>query len=202
MESVARSEMKSCCRNHNRVNAGKKGRQMITPLIFIISLVLLLRRFTSKRSRKIIGFLYASFAVWFVYSILTYGSYTLQPGQSVQLRVYSNTDQLEYHSELILEKKDDRKIKLSGMTVWSEQFSDVLFEVEGQKVVKIGDTENGSMEIPNTQQAIQLVEDGIVVNYLGEKVFDVTNNKKFTITITITNVDDKPVHFKAQVVDR
>lgn len=200
MESVARSEMKSCCRNHNRVNAGKKGRQMITPLIFIISLVLLLRRFTSKRSRKIIGFLYASFAVWFVYSILTYGSYTLQPGQSVQLRVYSNTDQLEYHSELILEKKDDRKIKLSGMTVWSEQFSDVLFEVEGQKVVKIGDTENGSMEIPNTQQAIQLVEDGIVVNYLGEKVFDVTNNKKFTITIT--NVDDKPAHFEARVVDR
>ena len=200
MESVARSEMKSCCRNHNRVNAGKKGRQMVTPLIFIISLVLLLRRFTSKRSRKIIGFLYASFAVWFVYSILTYGSYTLQPGQSVQLRVYPNTDQLEYRSELILEKKDDQKIKLSGMTVWYEQFGDVLFEVDGQKVVKIGDTENGSMEIPNTQQAIQLVEDGIVVNYLGEKVFDVTNNKKFTITIT--NVDDKPVHFKAQVVDR
>ena len=27
-----------------------------------------------------------------------------------------------------------------------------------------------------------------------------TNNKKFTITIT--NVDDKPAHFKAQVVDR
>ena len=192
--------MKSCCRNHNRVNAGKKGRQMITPLIFIISLVLLLHRFKSKLSRRIIGFLYASFAVWFVYSILAYGSYTLQPGQSVQLRVYPNTDQLEYSSELILEKKDDQKIKLSGMTVWYEQFGDVLFEVDGQKVVKIGDTENGSMEIPNTQQAIQLVEDGIVVNYLGEKVFDVTNNKKFTITIT--NVDDKPVHFKAQVVDR
>lgn len=173
---------------------------MVTPLIFIISLVLLLRRFTSKRSRKIIGFLYASFAVWFVYSILTYGSYTLQPGQSVQLKVYPNTDQLEYSSELILEKKDDQKIKLSGMTVWSEQFGDVLFEVDGQKVVKIGDTENGSMEIPNTQQAIQLVEDGIVVNYLGEKVFDVTNNKKFTITIT--NVDDKPAHFEARVVDR
>lgn len=173
---------------------------MVTPLIFIISLVLLLHRFKSKRSRRIIGFLYASFAVWFVYSILAYGSYTLQPGQSVQLKVYPNTDQLEYSSELILEKKDDQKIKLSGMTVWSEQLGDVLFEVDGQKVVKIGDTENGSMEIPNTQQAIQLVEDGIVVNYLGEKVFDVTNNKKFTITIT--NVDDKPVHFKAQVVDR
>ena len=86
------------------------------------------------------------------------------------------------------------------MTVWSEQFGDVLFEVEGHKVVKISDTENGSKEIPNNQQDIQLVEDGIVVTYLGEKVFDVTNNKKFTITIT--NVDDKPSHFKARVVDR
>lgn len=101
---------------------------------------------------------------------------------------------------MILEKKDDQKIKLSGMTVWSEQFGDVLFEVEGQKVVKIGDTESGSKELPNNQQDIQLVEDGIVITFIGEKVFDVTNNKKFTITIT--NVDDKPAHFKARVVDR
>ena len=173
---------------------------MVTPLIFIISLVLLLRRFKNKRSRKIIGFLYASFAVWFIYSIFTYGSYTLQPGQSVTLKVYPNTDQLEYNSELILKKKDDKKIKLSGMTVWSEQFGDVLFEVEGHKVVKVGDTENGSKELPNNQQDIQLVEGGIVVTYLGEKVFDVTNNKPYTITIT--NVDDKPAHFEAQVVDR
>ena len=173
---------------------------MITPLIFIISLVLFLRRFKSKRSRKIIGFLYASFAVWFVYSIFTYGSYTLHPGQSVTLKVYPNTDQLEYSSELILEKKDDQKIKLSGMTVWSEQVGDVLFEVEGQKVVKISDTESGSKELPNNQQDIQLVEDGIVITFIGEKVFDVTNNKKFTITIT--NVHDKPAHFKARVVDR
>ena len=173
---------------------------MVTLLIFIFSLFLLLRRFKSKRSRKVIGFLYASFAVWFVYSIFTYGTYTLQPGQSVTLKVYPNTDQLEYSSELILKKKDDKKIKLSGMTVWSEQFGDVLFEVEGQKVVKIGETENGSKELPNNQQDIQLVEDGIVVTYLGEKVFDVTNNKPYNITIT--NVDDKPAHFKARVVDR
>lgn len=86
------------------------------------------------------------------------------------------------------------------MTVWSEQFGDVLFEVEGQKVVKIGDTKNGSRELPNNQQDIQLVGDGIVLTYLGEKVFDVTNNKKFTITIT--NVDNKPAHFKAQMVDQ
>ena len=76
----------------------------------------------------------------------------------------------------------------------------MLYEVEGHKVEKIGDTENGSMELPNNQQDIQLVEDGIVVTYLGEKVYDVTNNKAYTITIT--NVDDKPAQFEARVVDR
>lgn len=134
------------------------------------------------------------------FSVKNAYNHTLQPGQSVTIRVRPNTDQLEYSSELILEKKDSQKIKLSGMTVWSELFSDVLFEVEGHKVVKIGDTENGSKEIPNNQQDIQLVEDGIVVTYLGKKVFDVTNNKEFTITIT--NVDDKPASFYTQVVNR
>ena len=33
------------------------------------------------------------------------GKYTLQPGQSVELKVFSKTEQLEYNSELILEKK-------------------------------------------------------------------------------------------------
>ena len=127
-------------------------------------------------------------------------NHTLQPGQSVTIRVRPNTDQLEYSSELILEKKDSQKIKLSGRMVWSELFSDVLFEVEGHKVVKKGDIENGSKELPNNQQDIQLIEDGIEVTYLGEKVFDVTNNKEFTITIT--NVDDKPASFYTQVVNR
>ena len=86
------------------------------------------------------------------------------------------------------------------MIVWSELFSDVLFDVEGHKVVKIGDPENGSKELPNNQQDIQLVEDGIVVTYLGEKVFDVTSSKPYTITVT--NVDNKPAHFKAQMVNR
>ena len=81
------------------------------------------------------------------FSVKNAYNHTLQPGQSVTIRVRPNTDQVEYSSELILEKKDDKKIKLSGMTVWSEQFGDVLFEVEGHKVVKIGDPENGSKEI-------------------------------------------------------
>lgn len=138
--------------------------------------------------------------VLFYFRVKNTYNYILQPGQSVTIRVRPKTDQLEYSSELILEKKDSQKIKLSGMTVWSELFSDVLFDVGGHKAVKIGDTENGFKELPNNQQDIQLVEDGIVVTYLGEKVFDVTNNKEFTITIT--NVDDKPASFYTQVLNR
>lgn len=127
-------------------------------------------------------------------------NYTLQPGQSVTIRVLPNTDQLEYSSELILKKKDSQKNKLSGMTVWSEQFSGLYFEVKENKIIQLGNSGNDDTELPNNQQDIQLVEDGIVVTYLGKKVFDVTSSKPYTITVT--NVDDKPAHFEAQVVNR
>ena len=173
---------------------------MITSVIFIASLLFLLRRFKSRRSRIIIGLLYSLFVVWYVQEILNYGKYTLQSGQSVELRVSPNTDQLEYSSELILKKLNDAKIKLSGTNVWSEKFGDVLFGVSEKKIIKIGSTEGDKNELPNNQKDIHLVEDGIVVSYKGEKVFDVTNNKSYSITIT--NVDNKPAKFEAQVVDR
>ncbi len=40
---------------------------------------------------------------------------------------------------------------------------------------------------------------GLFVSYKKEKVFDVTGNKK-PYLITITNVDNKPAKFEAQVV--
>ena len=152
------------------------------------------------RSRIVIGVLYSLFVVWYVQEILNYGKYTLQSGQSVELRVSPNTDQLEYSSELILKKLNDAKIKLSGTNVWSEKFGDVLFGVSEKKIIKICSTEGDKNELPNNQKDIHWVEDGIVVSYKGEKVFDVTNNKSYSITIT--NVDNKPVKFEAQVVDR
>lgn len=130
------------------------------------------------------------------FSVKNAYNHTLQPGQSVTIRVRPKTDQLEYSSELILEKKDNQKIKLSGRNVWSEQFSGLYFEVTENKIIQFGN----DTELPNNQQDIQLVEDGIVVTYLGEKVYDVTNNKAYTITIN--NVDDKPAQFEARVVDR
>ena len=134
--------------------------------------------------------------VFFYFRVKNTYNHTLQPGQSVEIRVRPRADQLEYSSELILEKKDSQKIKLSGRDVWSEQFSDLYFEVTENKIIQLGN----DTELPNNQQDIQLVEDGIVVTYLGKKVFDVTKSKPYTITVT--NVDDKPAHFEAQVVNR
>lgn len=134
--------------------------------------------------------------VLFYFRVKNTYNYILQPGQSVEIRVRPRADQLEYSSELILEKKDNQKIKLSGRNVWSEQFSGLYFEVTENKIIRLGN----DTELPNNQQDIQLVEDGIVVTYLGEKVFDVTKSKPHTITVT--NVDDKPAHFEAQVVNR
>lgn len=134
--------------------------------------------------------------VLFYFRVKNTYNYILQPGQSVEIRVRPRADQLEYSSELILEKKDNQKIKLSGRNVWSEQFSGLYFEVTENKIIQLGN----DTELPNNQQDIQLVEDGIVVTYLGEKVFDVTKSKPYTITIT--NVDEKPAHFEAQVVNR
>ena len=79
---------------------------MFTELIFIVSFVLLLRLFKSRRSRMIIGVLYSLLLVWFVFSVLNYGKYTLQPGQSVNLRVNPRTQDLEYYSIFILKKND------------------------------------------------------------------------------------------------
>lgn len=134
--------------------------------------------------------------VLFYFKVKNTYNHTLQPGQSVEIRVRPRADQLEYSSELILEKKDSQKIKLSGRNVWSEQFSGRYFKVTENKVIQLGN----DTELPNNQQDIQLVEDGIVVTYLGKKVFDVTSSMPYTITIT--NVDDKPTSFYVQVVNR
>lgn len=77
---------------------------MLTPLLFIVSLFLLLRRFKSSLSRMTIGLLYGSFAVFFICVVLNAGKYTLQPGESVNFTVNPRIQDVEYYSELILKK--------------------------------------------------------------------------------------------------
>ena len=176
---------------------------MFTSLVFIISLILLLRCFKSRRSRIIIGVLYSLFVVWYVQAILNYGKYTLQPGQSVELRVSPNTDQVEYNSELILEKKDDAKLKLSGRKGWGMKGSNTVYNVGKQSITEIIISKDGTerKDLPNDKsKSIYLESDGIVVQGEIKEIFGVTEETPYTITIT--NVDNKPAKFEAQVVDR
>ena len=108
--------------------------------------------------------------VFFYFRVKNTYNHTLQPGQSVEIRVRPRADQLEYSSELILEKKDSQKIKLSGRDVWSEKFSGLYFEVKENKIIQLGNSGNDDTELPNNQKDIKLVEDGIVVSYLGKKI--------------------------------
>ena len=176
---------------------------MITSVIFIASLLFLLRRFKSRRSRIIIGLLYSLFVVWYVQAILNYGKYTLQSGQSVELRVSPNTDQLEYNSELILDKKDDAKLKLSGRKGWGMKGSNTVYNVEKQSITEIIISKDGTerKDLPNDKsKSIYLESDGIVVQGEIKEVFGVTEETPYTITMT--NVDNKPARFEAQVVDK
>ena len=128
------------------------------------------------------------------------GKYTLQPGESVNFTVNPRIQDVEYYSELILKKKI-----LIGLNYQVQEFglrcmAIFFYDVEGQKLVRSHQSEDADEELPNNQKGIHLVHNGIVVSYQGEKVFNVTNNKPYTITIT--NVDDKPANFEARVVDR
>ena len=103
---------------------------------------------------------------------------------------------------MILKKNDNKKIKLTGIEVWSEKNSRIYYYVKeqyiSQSIYENGETT--AKKLSNNQKNIHLEKDGIVVNYTNKKIFDVTKSKPYNITIT--NIDDKPAQFEARVVDR
>lgn len=104
---------------------------------------------------------------------------------------------------MILEKKDDAKVKLSGRKGWGMKGSNTVYNVEKQSITEIIISKDGTerKDLSNDKsKSIYLESDGIVVQGEIKEVFGVTEETPYTITIT--NVDDKPAHFEAQVVDR
>ena len=132
------------------------------------------------------------------------GKYTLQPGQSISLTVNPRIQDVEYYSELILKKNDKNKIELNGREYWSVSGSDLHYDLSNQNVFKWVRDESGELTesyVENSDLAdIYIEKSNLIIQYQGEKIFDVTNNKPYSINIT--NVDDKPARFEAQVVDR
>ena len=81
--------------------------------------------------------------------------------------------------------------------------SNIVYSVEKQKITELiflkDKTERKDLS-NDKSKSFYLENDGIVVQGEVEEVFGVTERKPYKITIT--NVDDKPAHFKARVVDR
>ena len=171
-----------------------------------------IRRFTNALEKKLnwnlgcslllVGVLASAFLFYLWAQNL--GKYTLQPGQSISLKVKPRTQDVEYYSELILKKNDKNKLELNGREYWSVSGSELHYDLSNQNVFKWVRDESGELTesyVENSDSAdIYIEKSNLIIQYQGEKVFDVTNNKPYTITIT--NVDDKTAHFEAQVVDK
>ena len=168
---------------------------MFTELLFIVSFVLLLRLFKSRRSRMIIGVLYSLLLVWFCLFRFELWQIHSSTRSIRQLKSKSQNTRFGILFNLHLEENDSSKIKLTGSSVWSESNGDVYYEVEGQKLQKamVFDEEDEGTSKQSSRYLFR--KDGVVVSYQGEKVFDATNNKPYTITIT--NVDNQPAQFEA-----
>ena len=67
------------------------------------------------------------------------------------MKVFSKTEQLEYNSELILDKKDDAKLKLSGRKGWGMKGSNTVYNVEKQSITEIIISKDGTerKDLPN-----------------------------------------------------
>ena len=81
--------------------------------------------------------------------------------------------------------------------------SNILYNVEKQTITELIFSKNGTeyKDLPNDKsKSIYLESDGIVVQGEIKRVFGVTEETPYTITIT--NVNNKPAKFEAQVVDR
>ena len=69
-----------------------------------------------------------------------------------------------------------------------------------QKIITTHGFDEEDEELPNKQADISLANEGVVVSYQGEKVFEATNNKAYAITSA--NVDEYTGQFEDKVVDK
>ena len=168
------------------------------PLIFLLLILLAFRK------NKKIGFsLFSLFFIGLLFYI--YNSYyTLQPGQSVKIHIGIAREALDPRTELYLVKKDTNELLLTGQKIWTLRDSDLWYDVKEQRIShsKVNEDREIVKEYVDNRFSndLYISEKGLIVRYKGENVFYVTSSEPFDITLT--NVGNKPVTFKAHVVYR
>ena len=168
------------------------------PLIFLLLILLAFRK------NKKIGFsLFSLFFTGLLFYI--YNSYyTLQPGQSVKIHIGIAREALDPRTELYLVKTDTHELLLTGQKIWTLRDSDLWYDVKEQRIShsKVNEDREIVKEYVDNRFSndLYISEKGLIVRYKGENVFYVTSSEPFDITLT--NVGNKPVTFKAHVVYR
>ncbi|MDI5915291.1 hypothetical protein QLT28_09880, partial [Streptococcus equi subsp. zooepidemicus] len=119
-------------------------------------------------------------------------------------------EQIEYSSDLHLESDEKVLLKLEGCDIWSEYTygqTDIYLGKVGcqyfiaEQVIKKYDSNTDKDVIVATGHKGATIDgDGIIVPLKGERRYSVTEDHDYSITIT--NLSDQPVAFRAIVADR
>lgn len=133
----------------------------------------------------------------------------IEPKEIITLKGNPKSDQLEFHSTLTIESTDKVKLKLTGSgsnysvsPYWSDLETDILYDVN-EKVGIQYTTEGDKLEkklLPNdNKNGVYIEEDGIIVQFRGEKTFDVTDANPFEIKIE--NISNDTANIYAYITE-
>ncbi|HEL1243240.1 TPA: hypothetical protein TVN95_001164 [Streptococcus equi subsp. zooepidemicus] len=137
------------------------------------------------------------------------GDYYLEPKSKIRLKVRPKVTQIEYSSDLYLESDEKVLLKLEGRDIWHENcgwtyknMGDIGYRYSiTERVIKKYDsnTDNGII-VATGHKGATIDGDGLIVPLKGKRKYSVTEDHDYSITIT--NLSDKPVAFRAIVADR
>ncbi|HEL1118374.1 hypothetical protein [Streptococcus equi] len=137
------------------------------------------------------------------------GKEYLRPNESIELAVRPKYEQIEYSSDLYLESDEKVLLKLEGRDTWHENcgwtyknMGDIGYRYSiTERVIKKYDsnTDNGII-VATGHKGATIDGDGLIVPLKGKRKYSVTEDHDYTITLT--NLSDKPVAFRAIVADR
>ncbi|HEL1034741.1 TPA: hypothetical protein TVN94_002027 [Streptococcus equi subsp. zooepidemicus] len=137
------------------------------------------------------------------------GKKYLRPNESIELAVRPKYEQIEYSSDLYLESDEKVLLKLEGRDTWHENcgwtyknMGDIGYRYSiTERVIKKYDsnTDNGII-VATGHKGATIDGDGLIVPLKGKRKYGITEDHDYTITIT--NLSDQPVAFRAIVADR
>jgi hypothetical protein len=128
----------------------------------------------------------------------------IKPKEMITLKGNPKSDQLEFHSTLTIESKENVKLKLTGTgsnysvkPYWDDLETDILYNVK-KKVGIHYITEGDHLEkmiIPNDKKSDVYIEnDGIIIKFKGKKTFNIKDAKPFEIKIENVSNDSTKIY--------